>query len=320
MRVAVIGLGSAGSRHARNLVALGHEVTGFDPTATADLPSVRRASSVVAAVADAEAVVIASPSAHHAEHALAALTEGKHVLVEKPLATTVSEAETVVDAAESAGVVCGVAMNLRFHPGVFELKRLVDAGTLGTIRLAQASFGYDLRLWRPGTDYRHAYSARSDLGGGIVFDAIHEIDYLLWLLGPVATVSAETAQVSDLEIDVEDVALAILRFEFGAVGTVDLNFFEPAYRRGCVLVGSEAVARWDSSSRSVALRRNGRADRLLDVRTDLTETYSAEINDFVEAVADGRDPRASAAEGLTAVRVADAIKRSAALGQRLAPE
>src|SRR5204862_732242 len=137
-----------------------------------------------------------------------------------------------------------VAMNLRFHEPIVELKRLIDTEALGAVRLVEASFGYDLRLWRPQADYRTSYSARADLGGGIALDAIHEIDYLLWMLGPVDTVAGETGHLSTLEIDVEDTAAAVLRFRGGVLATVSLNFFEPVYRRGCVLVGDDAVAQW----------------------------------------------------------------------------
>lgn len=310
MRVAVLGLGSAGSRHAANLMKLGHDVLAFDPVA-APPDGVSQAESLDAAIAGSEAVIVASPSSLHAEQAIAALTQGRPTLVEKPLATTAAEAERVVDAAGDAGVICGVAMNLRFHPAILELKRLLDAGALGAVGLVQASFGYDLRLWHPEEDYRRGYSARAELGGGIVLDAIHEIDYLLWLLGPVAAVSAETGHVSDLEIDVEDVAVAALRFESGALGAVDLNFFEPTYRRGCVLVGSRAVARWDWLQETVSMTCEGVEDRVRNVECDLADAYREELIDFFAAVKHGTTPRTTACEGLAAVRVAEALKSSA---------
>jgi predicted dehydrogenase len=318
VKVAVLGLGSAGRRHVRCLAELGHTVVGFDPGKVDAPDGMTRVGSPEEAIAAAEAVVVASPSSHHAEHATAALRAGKHVLAEKPLAVDVAAAERVVAAAEHAGVVCGVAMNLRFHPGVLELKRLLDEGALGDIRLARASFGYDLRLWRPGTDYRQGYSARAELGGGIVLDAIHELDYLLWLLGPVESVSGEIGRLSDLEIDVEDVAVALLRFKGRALASVDLNFFEPAYRRGCLLVGAEAVAQWDWQRATVTVSREDEPDRLADAACDLTETYRAELLDFLDAVEREADPRTSFREGLEAVRVAAAIKRSAAEGARVA--
>jgi predicted dehydrogenase len=317
VKVAVLGLGSAGARHASNLLELGHEVVGFDPVAPPHDGRVERAGSLEAALDRADAVVVASPSSLHAEQALAVLEQGRHVLVEKPLAVNVADAERVVEAAGRAGTVCGVAMNLRFHPALVELRRLLADGALGSVRFVQASFGYDLRLWHPGSDYRTGYSARADLGGGIVLDAIHELDYLLWLFGPVESVVAEVAHISDLELDVEDVAVAALRFASGAVAAVDLNFFEPAYRRGCILVGSQAVARWDWSRATVTVSREGEDDGVVDVACDLADTYRAEIVDFLAAVAGGGEPRATVLDGLAAVRLAQALKSAADEGRRV---
>jgi len=303
VKVAVLGLGSAGRRHAENARALGHEVVGFDPADTG------AAASMEEAIAVSDAAVVASPSALHAEQAVAALSAGKPTLVEKPLAATVDDAERVARVAREGGVVCGVAMNLRFHRGILGLRDLL--AELGELRFARSSFGYDLRLWRPGTDYRSSYSAQAALGGGILLDAIHELDYLLWLLGPVESVAAELDRVSELEIDVEDTALLSLRFASGALGAVDLNLVEPSYRRECLLVGSNAVAHWDWNGGEITVRR-GDEERKIDVSCDVQETYRAVLEDFLAA----GEPRTSAAEGVDALRVVGAARRAAASGIR----
>jgi predicted dehydrogenase len=312
VKVAILGLGSAGRRHAQNALELGHEVLGFDPEAD-EAPGIERVDSMDSVIAKADAVVVASPSSLHAEQALAAISAGKPTLVEKPLAVNVDDARRVVAAARDHGVICGVAMNLRFHRGILGLRELLPE--LGTLRLARSSFGYDLRLWQPGTDYRGSYSARAALGGGILLDAIHELDYLLWLLGPVASVSAELDQVSDLEIDVEDTALLAVRFESGALGAFDLNFVEPAYRRECLLVGSDAMASWDWNTAAISVRR-GTEERSVDTACDVLDTYRAVLEDFLEAAVSGGEPRTSAEDGLAALRVVDAARRSAAEGRR----
>jgi predicted dehydrogenase len=317
VKVAVLGLGSAGSRHARNLLALGHDVVAFDPSPREAPAGVVLVESEQEAIRTSVAVVVASPNVLHAAQAVAALDEGRHVLVEKPLAITAEDALAVEQAALRGGLTCGVAMNLRFLGALEAFKALLAAGRLGTPRLAEAVFGYDLRRWRPDSDYRESYSARSELGGGIVLDAVHELDYLLWLLGPIASVAAETDRVSTLEIDVEDVALALLRFRSGAVGTVSLNFFEPAYRRGCVLVGTDAVARWDWGSDEILVRDGDGATDSLPAG-DIEQTYADVVCDFVDAVESGGVPRTSCQEGVEAVRVAEAIKQSASEGRRIA--
>jgi predicted dehydrogenase len=309
-RVAILGLGSAGSRHARHLLSMGHEVIGWDPAVQSVPDGVRAAPSEEDAIAGAEAVIVATPSAHHAAQASAALEAGCHVLVEKPLAVDGPEATRVAELAAASPGMCAVGMNLRFLAAMVALKRLVDDGRLGRPLLAQASCGYDLRLWRPGTDYRRSYSARADLGGGIVLDGLHELDYLLWFLGPAASVVAHVDRVSDLEIDVEDVMVASIRFASGALAAVDLNFIEPAYRRGCVIVGAESTGSWRWGAEAVELRRGEDVERIA-ARADLDETYLAELEDFFAAANEDRPPRTSAAEGAAAVRLADAIKRSA---------
>lgn len=318
MRVAVLGLGSIGSRHARNLVALGHDVVGFDPRPPTGGEDWLRAPTPGEALGSAEAAVVATPTSMHAQHAILALESGLPVLVEKPMTVDPLDADRVVALAAERGVTCGVAMNLRFHPGVLALRGLVADGRLGPIRFAQVWCGSDLRTWRPGTDYRTSYSARSELGGGIVRDSIHELDYLTWMLGPAATVTAEVAHVSDLEIDVEDIGTALIRLAGGALASVDLTYVDPVYRRGCLLVGAEATARWDWPRGTVEVNRPGADAETIDVAAEVSDTYVAEMRDFLEATADRRTPRTSAEEGRHAVRLADALLRSAAEGRRVA--
>ena len=162
------------------------------------------------------------------------------------------------------------------------------------MRLARASFGYDLRLWRPGTDHRATYSARADLGGGIVLDAIHELDYLLWLLGPVASVTAETAESPDVGMDVEVLALAVLRFRSGALGAVDLNF-SSSPRTGAAASsrgrGSRDLGLGAGDGDDPPRDRRGRAlHRLARPR----DGYREELADFIAAAQLGKAPRTTA--------------------------
>lgn len=279
-RAAVLGQGSIGRRHAANLRDLGWEVVAYDPVSGGDSPSER------AAIEAAEVCVVASPSSEHARQARLAVELGVPVLVEKPLALSATDAREI----EALGGDVAVAMNLRFHPGV---RRLRD-GLAGAGRILRADVwcGSYLPGWRPGTDYRQAYSARAQLGGGVLLDAIHEIDYLTWLLGPVAAVRATLERVSDLEIDVEDTALLTLEMASGALATVTLDYYDREYHRGARIVGSDATLRWDWMEPS-----------------DAPATYVEELRAFLEG-----GPRTTAAEGRHALEVVDAARASAAAG------
>ena len=316
MRIGVLGLGSAGGRLATLANELGHETIAFDPKPRSEAEVTRRAASAGETIEAGDAVIVASPTAVHAEQATEALRAGKPVFVEKPLAVSAREAEPIVSLAEESKVVAAVGVNLRFHPAVEGLFDLVRSGELGDVRLAKASFGYALPLWRPNRDYRETYSARRDQGGGVLLDAIHELDYLNLLLGVPSSVSALATRVSDLAIDVEDTVIAQLAYDNGAVATVDLNFFEPAYRRGCLLVGADASAAWDWNDAQIRVRCAGRDDRVIDVTCDLMDTYRGELADFIHSIEEGVAPRGPARSGLDALRVADAIRASSISGKR----
>lgn len=313
MKLAVLGLGSSGTRHAQLLIEAGHEVIGFDPAGGTPPPGVVIAASEDAAIEAAEAVIIATPSSLHEEQCLRVLSAGRHVLVEKPLASDLAGGRRIVAAADIAERRCSVAMNLRFHPAVETLGELVEGGTLGKPLYARVSFGFDLQLWRPGTDYRTNYSAVRKLGGGILLDAIHELDYLVSILGPAAEASAAIGQLSDLETDVEDCVVGWVRLRSGALATLDLNAFEPAYRRGCVVVGTDARATWDWQSGSLTV--TGRDDSsVIDVGIALRETYRRELDNFVQTLTGSRVSRAPAEDTLASLALADALRTSSETG------
>jgi predicted dehydrogenase len=120
-----------------------------------------------------------------------------------------------------------------------------------------------------------------------------------------------------LETDVEDVAVASVRFASGALASVDLNFFEAAYRRGCVVAGTEGTARWDWGTGRAVLARAGEEEEVVAVSEDVGQTYRAELEDFLEAVRDHRAPRAPLAAGAAAVELAEGLKESARRGTRV---
>lgn len=311
MRVAVLGQGSIGRRHAGNLLELGHEVVAWDPVAE-PLAGTTAALSPEAALDAATAAIVASPSSEHAAQARLALEHGCHTLVEKPLALRAAEADPLIALADARGLVLGVAMNLRLHPGVIAVREAVRSGAIGRPLVARAWFGSWLPGWRPGADYRESYSARRELGGGVLLDAIHEIDYLTWILGPIATVSASLATVSDLEIDVEDVAQLQLGFVSGTQGVLSLDYLDRCYDRGCRIAGSQGTVSWSWPEGRVLVHDDAGGVQETRVPIDAVGTYTAEAAAFITAVEQGTGPATTAAEGRHALVVVDAARRSAA--------
>lgn len=198
-----------------------------------------------------DVVFVCTPPVHHVDQVLQALRGGAHVFVEKPLSHGLEGIEELASEAGRRGRTVQVGYNLRFHPGLRKLKELVEAGTLGRALWARVEAGQYLPDWRPWQDYRQSYTARRDLGGGILLDGSHELDSITWLLGKPLEVMCMAGKVSALEVDVEDCAGVLLRFAGGAQADIHLDFVQRAYSRSCKLVGERGTALWDFTSREV---------------------------------------------------------------------
>jgi predicted dehydrogenase len=295
--VLVLGAGSAGTRHAANLGALDADVTLVDEEFDLD------------ALSGYDGVVVATPTALHREHALAALASGAAVLVEKPLAASADGLDELVDA---AGDRLTVGYNLRLHPPLERVGEIVARGRLGTVASVHAWFGSWLPDWRPGADYRTSYSARAALGGGILLDASHELDLLVWWFGRAWAVrGAVLARRSTLDIDVEDLALAVLESADGVPALVDLDAVSRRYRRGVTVVGDEATVHFDWTRGEVELEHADEVERER-FDTPVDESYRREAAAFLDLVCGRAAPVVGAAEGAATVRLCDAIRAAAA--------
>ena len=319
---AVLGQGSIGRRHAGLLAEAGVPVVVFDPVAEVQpAEGIRIAAGEEEAIEAADAVVVASPTSEHLAQAARVVAAGRHALVEKPLAVSADGTEELVAEAERRGLALAVAMNLRFHPGPAGVRAAIAAGDIGRPLMAEVTFGSYLPDWRPQVDYRRSYSARSELGGGVLLDVVHELDYVTWALGEVADVSAWIGRVSALEIDVEDLAMLQLGHVSGAVSSLTLDYLDRAYRRGCRVVGEDATVTWDWHGGEVAVLRPGGEADVRPAPADPQAAYRAQTRAFVEAVREGGVLDGSglvpARDGAAALRVIDAARASSAEGRRV---
>jgi predicted dehydrogenase len=310
-RVLVAGAGSIGRRHCANLRAAGASVTVLDPDAERVRATVAVVDGIDGASGDEipdgyDGVVVASPTVLHSAQTAAAVATGARVLVEKPLACCVADVpDAVVDER-----VC-VGYNLRFVAPLVRLVEGVHRGEVGTILSARVWFGSWLPGWRAG-DYRETYSAQRRLGGGVLLDAIHELDEIVWLFGDggFEVAGALVAQLGDLEIDVEDSVHALLVHHTGAPVEVALDYLSRAYRRGIEVVGSDATMRYDWAREQLEREDpEGRTTEPLSPCVD--DAYIEEARAFLAWIAGGPALPVGAVDALTSLRLADQIRASA---------
>lgn len=330
MRFLVVGCGSIGKRHIRNLLTLeAGSITAFDVRPDR-LQEVQQELGVhvtddfhqTLAQDSLSAVLVCTPPSDHLPYAQPAAERGVPVFVEKPLSHSLEGVEPFLSMVEKTKIPVLVGFNFRFHPGLERVHQILEEGTLGRVLTFRAEYGQYLPDWRPGQDYRQNYSAQAKQGGGIVLDSIHELDYLTWLLGWPKEISCILGKVSALETDAEDVAEILLRLETGAIGSIHLDALRREYHRSCEIVGELGVVGWSFEKTQVSLWTvsEGRWSHLESGSSGeegVNEMYLNEMKHFLACLQGKENPRVSAFSGKRTLEIACAAKESARTGRKI---
>jgi predicted dehydrogenase len=326
MHILIAGFGSIGRRHFRNLLALGKRSVGFYRTGRSTLPDDELQGFPVftdldeALAQKPAAVVVANPTALHLDVAIPAARAGCHLLLDKPVSHSMERIDELQKAVRDGGGAVLVGFQFRFHPGLRKAAELWDLGAIGRPLSLRAHWGEYLPDWHPWEDYRRGYSARQDLGGGVILTLCHPLDYARWLLGEISNVWAFSSSGSDLSLEVEDTAEIGLRFAAGPIGSVHLNYTQQPPAHHLEIVGGEGTLRWDAADGALQLARAGREGwEIFPPPPDFKRNhlFLDEMRHFL-AVMDGEEgPACSLEDGLAALRLALAAHRSARTGQQV---
>ncbi|MEZ6113686.1 MAG: Gfo/Idh/MocA family oxidoreductase [Pirellulaceae bacterium] len=276
-------------------------------------------------------VTICTPSGAHMEPAVAAAKAGKHVIVEKPLEVTLKRCDAIIDACEKNNVTLATIFPSRFHESSQLIKKAVDKGRFGRLTVGDAYVKwfrtqqyYDSGAWR-GT-------WKLDGGGALMNQAIHSVDLLTWLMGPVVEISAHTATLAHERIEVEDVAMATLRFENGALGVIEATTaaFPGALKRieihgseGSAVLEEEDIKMWEFAKKTKA------DEALLERMRGKTQTgggaadpaaighhgHAMMFKNVVDAIKKGTKPAVDGHEGRRSVEIILAIYKAAETGR-----
>jgi predicted dehydrogenase len=330
-RILVVGTGSIGRRHINNLLELGADVSAFSYRREARKainplpPSVELVDQLSDALgAHYDAVVVANRTDLHLPVALDAARRGKALFIEKPIAISWAGIDELIEIVSNAHLVAEVGFMLRSNPNLRWIKEFVAGGGLGDPYYARAVVGQSLPQWRPGTDHRRGYAARRESGGGVIFDLIHELDLILWLVGEVEEVTSMTRSVPALEIETEAIAQIGLRLRSGVLAEVHLDYVRIDYERALELVGSDATLRWSFLDGTVMLAHRDRGYEIVHRLPDgfqRNSMYLNQMKNFLMRLTNhGSGPTASIEEGAAALRVALACHRSVEERRVVRPE
>ena len=275
---------------------------------------------------DIHIIIIATPSGAHMEPAVAAAEAGKHVVVEKPLEITLDRCDKIIDACNKNNVKLCTIFPSRFLDSNMELKKAVDAGRFGRLTLGETT----CKWWRSQQYYDEGGwkgTKALDGGGALMNQAIHNVDLLLWMMGQPTHITGFTATLAHERIEVEDTAVACLRFANGALGVIEATTsVHPGLPKtiavhgdkGTAVIEQEDILTWDITPaspeddeiKSRFAKKVGATGGASDPAAISHQGHARQLTDFVQAIQEGRAPLVDGAEGRKAVELILAIYQS----------
>ncbi len=311
--LAILGLGSIGRRHLRMLKAMRPDisVTLVRSGKGQPWPEEMLASQVVSSITSAldariDAAIISSPAPFHVPQAMQLLVANIPVLIEKPISNTftgIDELQRIVSQRQSIVLVGYV---LRYAPAARRFQELLSDGRLGSLLFGQIECGSYLPDWRPEQDYRTTTSASAALGGGVLLELSHDLDYANWFFGPFSSVAAILRNSGTLGLPVEDTADLLLTGVGGLPVSIHLDFCRRHQTRQCKVYGEHGSLCWDAIRNQVFWESIGAEQEVWEFPVDQDEMFRLQLAHFIACIEQGDQPCVTLGDGIAALRIVEA--------------
>lgn len=300
MKFLVVGYGSIGRRHVSNLAKIiaPTDILICRLTAKQPVPGYRTFFDLPSALAQKpDAAIIATPASTHIRLATACAKAKTHLLIEKPLADSLKNINQLKFWVKKNNLTVLIGCNLRFHPGLIKTYNLLQTNKIGKIISVLIDTGQYLPDWRPAFPYQKTSSASRELGGGVILDLIHEIDYLSWFFGQPTAVTAAAGKKSRLKINTEDHADILLKYPSDIHALVHLDYLQKKPVRRCKIISEHKVIE---------------CDLINWPNYDKNDMYVAEIKHFMACLNHKAVPKTNLIDGINDLKTVLAIKKSTA--------
>ena len=327
-RLLIVGLGSIGKRHlqlaqslmpAIKIAVLRHKKCKDEPDLDIDVCFTN--------IDDAlkfkpDAAILANPAIFHLNVALQLVEAGIHLFIEKPISHNSIGVDELINKCKKQNIVLMTGYNMRFLPSLKMFREHIINNKIGKIFYVRAEVGQHLAGWRPDTDYRQTVSAKKKLGGGVLLELSHEVDYLQWVFGQIDWVNAHVSRQSDLEIDVDDTANLLIGFKSEnnprqLIANLSMDFIRHDSTRQCIAVGEDGTLRWNCIEGKVDyFPADGKDWEVLFYQEiERNFTYREEITHYFSCVEQGLSPLITGEDGMNVLKVVDAVNISSEIGQ-----
>jgi len=339
-KILVVGLGSIGLRHVRNISRHfpKYEIIIF--TKRKNIPKEIKNNKNIIVLNSIDKCLdnnpnigfITNESAFHVPTSIKLAQKGMDLFIEKPLSNSLKSIDILQKVVKKNNLIIQMGCNFRFFPPIKKIKQLIESKKIGRVISVQVENNSYLPDYHPLENYRKGYAAREDLGGGAVLTQIHEIDYLYWLFGDVKKVSSFTDKFSDLDVTADDMSTSLVEFKNGIIGQIHISYFQRPYFRSCKIKGTKGIIEWESVENNVNLfDMKSKKWKKVNVnnnyklitggittgKTDekLNRMYVEEIKDFMNCVKKRKKTINDLIQGEKTLKIALAMKESSKKGK-----
>ncbi len=317
MKVLIVGTGSIGIRHLKNLFELGHSVYAVDINRE-NLSKVSSfAKGIFSSLDEAlkiapDAALICTYSNDHIMPAIKCAEAGCHLFIEKPLSLSLYNVQELIEVVDKKNLITMVGCNMRFHPAISYIYDTLTNNQAFSKKLwGNFEFGFYLPFDK--VDYRNSYKAKKSMGGNLIFDGIHELDCAVWLFGEPVEVTCSKGIISSLQIDTEDHVEMIIKFASGAVCTIHMDYLQHGYSRRYKVVCENGTIVWDFVHGNIGeVTTANREWSWKDMKLDLSynQMYVDEIRYFIDCVSSAKETFNSIKQSLPVLKLAVAANKS----------
>ena len=318
--VLIIGTGSIGQRHIKNLKKKGinniialRSKKGHFKKLPIDFDLVEVDSWEEAIKFKPDIAIISNPSSYHIESAIKICGYVKGIFIEKPLSNSSDSCQQLIEILNEKKVVSFVGHNMMFHPIIENIINFHDSNDVGSIINIQCQAGQWLPDWHPYEDYKNAYYARKDLGGGVSLTLIHEIHLALELAGLPISVYGEISEYDELDVDVDVWSDLMIKHNTGAVSQIHLDYLQqPSHRSGLITFEKGWVSYDFRKMEVIGQIMGGDIFKIWsNLDHDFNEAYEDQLDKFMCFVEEGRlKHRYDASSAIESIRVVEALFES----------
>ncbi len=314
--IAIIGLGSIGARYLRLLRKFGFNTNIIVVRSGNGIPRMEEdyADKIVYSIKDAielgiDTAIIATPATLHVDQAIDLISSNIHVLIEKPLSNSLINCDKLIKLQQQIDVVVLLGYCLRYLPAAKKFKELILNKKVGDILEVHIQCKSYLPDWRPNQNYKKSVSARQELGGGVLLELSHELDYLIWFFGEIQSVKAKLHWSGNFG-NIEDTADLMIQTKNDTNISVSLDFNSKVLKRNCIVTCSEGNLVWDILHNKISIEYHDKSIDEKHYNEDYNFMYVKQLEHFFDCVENHNEPKIKITDGINVLKIIEAAKIS----------